>query len=311
MTRDPAPLLSILLITFNHERYIERALEGVEMQRLVGDVEVIVADDASSDHTVGIIEAWGKRNERFKVRILSTGPNLGITRNYQRAFKAARATYVAILEGDDYWTSPDKLQSQLDFLDQHRECDLCGANYYVLDEAKAKFSLRVLDLHRDVVFGARDLIADNIIGNFSTCMYRRTALDQLPPELFAEYSYDWIINICIGTKGLIGFLHKPMSVYRIHPEGAWSGNTLIRKLEVQRDMLGIYDRITKGLYSDEFDTLRSHLDKAIAKPDASFGARLRRNFRDMFPPIVPYCANWLIPPLLRRIARQIFRSFGK
>src|SRR5205085_12529467 len=100
------PKLSVLLVTYNHEQYIRQALDSVLMQRTDFDFEIVVADDFSQDSTRAIVE--GYQAEYYNIRILQSEKNVGITHNYQPGSAACRGEYVAVLEGDDYWTSPNK-----------------------------------------------------------------------------------------------------------------------------------------------------------------------------------------------------------
>jgi glycosyltransferase involved in cell wall biosynthesis len=310
----PAPLLSILLISYNHERYIERALESVLAQNLPGETELVVADDASTDRTLEIIRGFEAKAPHITFRFLATGPNLGITRNYQRAFAACTGRFVAVLEGDDYWTNASKLARQVAFLDEHGECDMCATNFYVYEESKALFTPRIPIQPGHLIFGARDLIRDNIIGNFSTCVYRRIALDRLPPALFELRSYDWIVNICVGMHGLIGFLHAPMSVYRLHAGGTWTQASVIERLQIQRDMIPQYDALTGSVLHETFDELHTALGRQIAfeQIGASAGRpvrrirRLARGVLSFMPPIVLTVVRALVPPgLIQALHRRL------
>src|SRR5450830_1721378 len=225
--------LSVLLVTYNHELYIQRALDSLFSQDFCGSVELVVADDASSDTTLKCIQRYEGTDARFTFKYLSQSANLGITRNYQRGFAACSGDYVAVLEGDDYWSSPYKLTRQVTFLDEHWECNLCSVNYFVFNENDASVVSRVERGDGYRLLTARELIADNLVGNFSTCLYRASALQALPAELFELKSYDWIVNICVARNSLIGFLEEPMSVYRVHSGGAWSHVAHTGQLELQ------------------------------------------------------------------------------
>ena len=149
--------LSVMLVTYNHEKYIHQALRALFRQAIDVPIELVVADDGSSDDTLDIIREFEGKDPRFHFKYLDDTSNLGITRNYQRGFAACNGEYVAVLEGDDYWVNPMKLQRQCDFLDAHWECDLCSVNYFVYEEDGAQFTARTTigEGHRFV--GARDL----------------------------------------------------------------------------------------------------------------------------------------------------------
>jgi glycosyltransferase involved in cell wall biosynthesis len=321
--------LSVLLITYNHQAYIAEAIESIMMQNISESFEIVVADDASSDKTLDILRGLAVRYPSVPFRFLDASPNLGITKNYQRAFAVIESEYVAVIEGDDYWTDPSKLQLQFDFLNKHRECDLCSANYYIYEEDTCRYTARSPEGEGFIVFGARELIADNLVGNFSTCMYRTSALKSLPAEIFNMRSYDWAVNICVGKQKLIGFLKSPMSVYRIHKGGAWSLLTQPEKIRAQIQLIPGYDKLTNGVFNAEFMQLSSRLSAHVADmsrieensaplehsvavlQQPSFPAKSAGLFAriiDYMPPFLLTVARQLIPPALKR--KLVQRIFG-
>lgn len=271
--------MSVLLVTHNHEKYIRTALRSLFGQVAAGPIELVVADDGSADGTLDIVKEFDGSDPRFHFKYLDAASNIGITKNYQRGFAACSGSYVAVLEGDDYWTSSSKLQRQMEFLESHWECNLCSVNYFVYDEERAEFAARTAIGSGHRLFSARDLILDNVVGTFSTCMYRKEALGELPASIFEVPTYDWIVNICVSRDSLIGFLQEPMSVYRVHGDGAWSSIPTIRKLKVQLGMIPKYNEFTNRVFEPEFAILARRLRKAIVVSRlAEFTRRIKRWF---------------------------------
>lgn len=307
--------LSVLLITYNHARYIREALDSVLWQDLDFAFEVVVCDDASTDNTREIIAEYVGKDPRVSFRFLPEAPNMGVTRNYQRAFAAVESEYVATLEGDDIWCSPEKLSQQLAFLEAHRECSVCGCNYFVYAEDLARYTERVERSEGFRYIDSRQLIADNLIGNFSTCMYRTEALKKLPPALFDLRAYDWAVNIVMGRYGLIGFLNTPMSIYRIHGAGTWSLLSHRQKLTSQLEVLPQYDAITDGIFKDEFDTLAVSLRAAGAGAGPAPAFQVRRAARwgtsllvQCIPPLFLTILKQLVPPVCWRV---VYKFIGR
>src|SRR5712671_1493255 len=125
--------LSIVMVTYNHERFIAQALSSVLAQRTNFDFEIIVAEDCSTDGTRAILMDFVRR---YPGRILPLlrERNLGMVQNFREALMACRGEYVALLEGDDSWTREDKIQSQADFLDTHPDHAVCCARAQFVDE---------------------------------------------------------------------------------------------------------------------------------------------------------------------------------
>lgn len=196
-------------------------------QRIGEPFDVIVADDGSQDATVEIIKSYANYHPHIQFTFLDSSLHIGITGNYKRAFDASYSEYIAVMEGDDYWSRPYKLARQIDFLDEHLECNLCSVNRFIFDEKRLAFTIaRRESKSAYTLHNSRELIWNHFIGNFSTCMYRRTTLSSIPSKLFDMDTADWGVNICASRSGLIGFINEPMSVYRVHSGGSWSGLSL-------------------------------------------------------------------------------------
>jgi glycosyltransferase involved in cell wall biosynthesis len=302
--------LSVLLVTYNQERYIHQALQSLFGQVIGGPIELVVADDGSTDRTVDVIAEHGGKDPRFRFVYLEHSSNLGITRNYQRGFAACSGQYVAVLEGDDYWTSPEKLLRQCKFLDAHWECDLCAVNYFTYDEDRAQFTARTAIGSGHRLLGAREQIFNNLASNFSTCMYRKTALDSLPQGLFETTSYDWIVNICVARRSLIGFLEEPMSVYRLHGGGVWTKTPYADQLRSQLDLIPTYDALTDYIFTSEFTALARRLRNDIAHgkgPESASQPRTHAisRFIEHTPSEVVEAARVLVPSAVRRFLVRV------
>ncbi|PUE54813.1 glycosyl transferase [Limnohabitans sp. Rim8] len=311
----PSHRISVLLVTFNHENYIRQALNSLFGQVFNEPIELIIADDASSDATLNLIKEYEGKDDRFTFKYLDSTTNLGITKNYKRGFSACLGQYVAVLEGDDYWISAFKLQRQIDFLDTHWESDLCSVNYFVLEEDRFHFHPRAAIGNGHRLISARDLIADNLVGNFSTCMYRKTALDTLPLKLFEICSYDWIVNICVARSSLIGFLEEPMSVYRLHSNGVWTQTPHVEKLKQQLEIVPEYDNLTNNVFHAEFEVLSNRLHHkiqtanlvdAVAVMTPSTAGKISR-MMDYLPPVLLSVARVFIPPKLKRLIVRVIQ----
>ena len=120
--------LNIILITYNQQNYIRQTVESILMQTTDFDFNIVVADDCSPDSTLDIIKEYVEES-KIEFVFLKNEKNLGYTENYKRAFAACNAEYIAIMEGDDYWTSPLHLQKHVDFLDLHKEYSMSFSSW--------------------------------------------------------------------------------------------------------------------------------------------------------------------------------------
>lgn len=208
--------VSVVLITYNHENYIRQAIESILFQEFKGELEIIIADDCSTDQTLNIIKQY-ERFSHYKFKYLYNESNLGITKNYQRALKVCEGDYIAILEGDDYWCNPYRLQSHTNFLNEHRECVLSRNNAIIYSELEKSYYPPDLKDNRFTYITFNDLLFANWVGNYSSCVYRTAALKMANPKLY-EVEFDvldeWLIGLELTQFGLAAILPEATTIYR-------------------------------------------------------------------------------------------------
>ena len=110
------PLVSVCMTTYNHEHYIAEAIESVITQRVNFALEIVIGEDCSTDNTLAICRDYQARYPEI-IRIVARENNIGMHANYRRTIEACSGKYIAMLDGDDYFTDPDKLQMQVDALE--------------------------------------------------------------------------------------------------------------------------------------------------------------------------------------------------
>ncbi|KLU64359.1 putative glycosyltransferase EpsE [Desulfosporosinus acididurans] len=297
--------LNVILITYNHSKFIEESLRSILAQKTNFDFNILVADDKSTDDTLERIKKYETRTN-IPFCYLKNERNLGITKNYQRAFGECDAEYIAVMEGDDIWTDPYRLQKHINFLDHHYECTMSFNRYVVGDFNKAKYIVQPAWENGKgyQLITSRDIICENFIGNFSTCVYRRSAINALPESLFEMTAYDWIINIMVGRSGMIGYLTDVMSIYRIHTEGVWSSKREEDNIRETLDCIEKYNEFTNHLFENEFEEHRSRLKERLftSKPlqivHSSKFTRIKiglKRIKDYTPPILIYIVKLIIP----------------
>lgn len=255
--------LNILIITYNHEKYIRRAIESVIMQKFFCDYEIIIADDFSKDNTIKIVNQY-KNIFGDKIKVFINPQNLGITKNYEQAFAKCNGDFIAVLEGDDYWNSDMKLKLQMEFLIKHPECSMVFNKIIAafpdnLNIPIQQFSTNVPYL----LFNSSDLIKNNFIQNFSGCMYRASAIRNINSSLYKLIAYDWMINIAVSQYGLIGYIPKAMSVHPVLDSGAWSSKSELQQLNTVLNCIDQYNRFLKYKYNSEFMENKTRICKRI------------------------------------------------
>ncbi|QFS43153.1 methyltransferase domain-containing protein [Nostoc sphaeroides CCNUC1] len=210
------------MTTYNHENYITQSLESVLMQQVNFEYEVVIGEDYSTDNTRKIVIDY-QRNYPEKIRLLLPDKNIGVHKNFMNTLQACQGQYIAVLEGDDYWISPDKLQRQVDFLDEHPEYVICFHNAIIFwqDNRQPPGLFRHKQKETSSI---EDLLIENFIPTASV-MYRSGLIKNFP-EWFYELSMgDWVIHIFNAQYGNIWYINEVMSAYRLHSQGAWTSKS--------------------------------------------------------------------------------------
>ena len=143
---DNNPLVSIVVLTYGHEKYIQRTLDSILMQKVNFELEIIVGEDCSPDKTRDILKEY-ERQYPEKFIMIYRDRNVGAHRNEQDLFKRCRGKYIAFLEGDDFWTSNQKLQSQIDYMESHENCIATAHRVEVVNELGVRIDERYPECH--------------------------------------------------------------------------------------------------------------------------------------------------------------------
>jgi glycosyltransferase involved in cell wall biosynthesis len=255
--------VSAAIVAYNHEPYIAQALDGALAQQVDFDYEIVVADDCSTDRTREILLDFERRHPN-RIRLVLNERNLGCTRNVARLLEACRGEYVALLDGDDYWTDPRKLARQADYLDRHPTCAI--SYHQVRELAQSGLAQSGLAQSGSAQSGSaqsgsaqsgsaqsgsaqsgsaqsggaeafsvpagqkpvgtmRDLLAEGLVPTGST-LFRRAHLVPLPGWFEESFPPDMVLKALAVDRGTFDFLAEPMSVYRVHAGGCWSQSNL-------------------------------------------------------------------------------------
>jgi len=216
--------VSVLVMTYNHEKYISQALDSVLMQQTSFDWEVLVSEDCSTDQTRQIVKEYAARHPGL-LRLILSEKNLHSNEVVARGIRAAAGQYLALLDGDDYWITSEKLQTQVDFMDRHPESTVCFHQALVHDERAHRPDWNWTPTNQKEISTLQDICMDNFIATSST-MFRRRAIEG-PPEWYIAFFpiTDWPLHILYAERGTIAYLPKTMSVYRHHEGGAYSGGS--------------------------------------------------------------------------------------
>lgn len=211
-------MLSVMVITYNHEQYIRAALDSIVAQQTTFALEVVIGEDCSTDGTRTVLREYQARHPSL-IRLLLHDHNLGVSRNWETTLQACRGKYIALLEGDDYWTSPHKLQQQVDFLEARPDFSLCchrtsvayeaasSARTSPLLAAQAKPELTLNDITREWAIATASVV------------FRHEHLKELPGWVHESVVVDLPAFALLASRGRVGYLPEEMAVYRINAGG--------------------------------------------------------------------------------------------
>lgn len=266
------PLLSVCLITYNHVNYIEQAIESVLMQQVNFPWELIIADDFSIDGTRQIVLSYQKKYPEI-IKLILQEKNTGAAQNFMDLITYPASKYIAYFEGDDYWTDPNKLQKQVDFLQANDDYAIC------FHSVKIENSIKNITQYSD-----RNLKTESTIFDYATKNYIPT-----PSVLFRNCDLtnyhqwaqkcligDYVLFLYIAQFGKIHFIQEDMAVYRVHASSAWNGIdynvsllNYVKSLDILIENIPI---IKKELIFQQYEVL-----KKIPKADSNYLSHIPRS----------------------------------
>ncbi len=281
------PLVSVCVIVFNHESYLRDCFDGIKSQKLIGGIEVVIGEDSSSDGSLKICEEF-KSSSAWHVSLLKRPQNLGMLSNWADTINSAKGKYVAIVEGDDYWIDPLKLQKQVDFLEGHPNYSFCYHAFEVLNERDA--GMDVSYLYRKNVAPPKNtcelpyyMINKNV--KTLTLMFRASAItqqevNQILLESPMPFSGDIPLVMLLLSKGPGHFLDEKMGVYRLHDNGITMNTSDERRNRGDSALitnLKLYSRLTDFADRSFVKTkLRSALTECIHAGEFKLAIRILR-----------------------------------
>jgi glycosyltransferase involved in cell wall biosynthesis len=262
------PFLAIWMVAYNHEKFIEQAVESVLMQETDFNFKLFIGEDCSKDHTNEICrklqQLYPDKIELF-LNQKNLGPNKNALQIYEACFKSG-AKYIAMLEGDDYWTDKFKLRKQVDFLESNPDFVLCFHKTSILKpsgEIIEDFLTKIPEHYETIETLAQ-------LGNYihtPTVVYRNV-LEAIPFEFEFSPIGDFFLYMMLAQHGKLKYLDENMSVYR-YGVGMFSGkselNLALSNLKLFSCLLPcINDEKVKKIIFERYVEAFSLLDIAIA-----------------------------------------------
>jgi len=223
--------VSVWMSAYNHEKYIEQCLDSVLNQKTNFDFEIILGEDFSTDRTREIVIEYQKKFPE-KIHLYLPEKNIGMMEIDIATFGMCKGEYIALLNGDDYWTDENKLQIQSDFLDNNPDASMCFHKAKVDDE-KNSYSWET-----EFTGEGEILPVECLLRGYNPIMTPSVMIRNVVklPDWYAALPYgDMPLYLILSGKGKIKYIDKTMCVYRIHSNGNWQGesaeNNLLKDLD--------------------------------------------------------------------------------
>ncbi|GAB3505288.1 glycosyltransferase family 2 protein [Emticicia fontis] len=220
------PKVSVCIPTYNHEQFIRQTLDGALMQKTDFEIEIVIGDDASTDNAPNIIREYVEQYPHLFNAFLHTenqGPKepkeFAGRNNVLMLLKACKGDYVALCEGDDYWTDPLKLQKQFDFMEANKDYMICHHNMQVIYEDKSPehdFNEPDQKIHSTI----QDILEDRWFIATASTFYRNYFRDHDFVDWHSRAAAgDWALVLQLAARGDIHYIPETMGVYRKHRGG--------------------------------------------------------------------------------------------
>jgi glycosyltransferase involved in cell wall biosynthesis len=241
------PLVSIMMLTYNHAVNIARAIESVLHQEVNFPIELVIGEDASTDGTKEIVLEYQSRRPDI-IRVITSPTNVGMKANNYRAIKACRGKYLAFCEGDDYWHRPDKLQTQADYLESHPECGLVFSSYDV-------YHVRSKTLRRDFLKyramkvptdpGLLDILNDFIVCTCTVMTRRALSVQVVESDPYLHQSTHFLLGDVqhwaeIATVARLHYIPESLATYNITGESATRSKDIRKTLRFKISLAELF-----------------------------------------------------------------------
>ena len=253
-------ICTVLLISYNQEKYIRKALDSILIQKTRYSYKVHVFDDCSTDSTGKIIREYAEKYSDIVFSYISE-QNKGAQNNFWNAFLSVDTKYFIVLEGDDYWCNENKLEMQINALEKHPECSFCGHDTYLicLDEnsreyAEGSHCCTQPFLKKKSVFSYKDfryVSNGGYIPYASARMIRTEMLDLKSIQYKEAVLFDFTQFYYLLLKGDYYYYDLPMSVYQRTGSGVCSGKTPMEFLNVFLQNAIDFNKQTNNVIADK------------------------------------------------------------
>jgi len=243
---NTTPLVSIVCTTYNHELYIEQTLDSFVLQQCSFPIEIIVHDDASTDGTAEIIRKYANTYPNLIRPILQTENQYsqGVDIWEYLFTKEAKGKYIAICEGDDFWTDPQKLQKQIDFLENNSDCGLVYSKAMCYIQKTGKFKGTVGGEY----YSFENLLINNAVPTLTVVLRKDLSVQYFQEVRPSEQCWllgDWPMWLWFARNSNLHYLDIVTATYRILQESASKTSDPKKKADYIRSYVSVQEYFVK------------------------------------------------------------------
>ncbi|MFF5993402.1 glycosyltransferase [Lysinibacillus sp. KU-BSD001] len=316
-------LVSIHCATFNHEKYIAEAIKGFLMQKTNFKFEILIHDDASTDRTADIIREYEKQHPDIIKPIYQTVNQYSAGQSISRInLERAQGKYIAICEGDDYWTDPYKLQKQADYMESHPECSLCVHGGYVVNASDKTFISKIRANKGNKVFHTEEVIEGGGALFVTNSMFYPLEYANNRPDFFKIAPVgDYPLTINLSLLGTVYYMDEFMSAYRTGVSHSWTdrnASSISKKVEHYSKIAAMLDEVNKytvGQFEKAIER-RKYYDQLLLLVEQRKYKEARSGENKEFYVALNYKRRMVIffdqyCPIILKFARMAKRSWGK
>ena len=277
-------MVSVIMTTYNHERYIAQAIESVLRQQTSFRIEIVIGEDCSTDRTLAIAQDYQSQYPEA-IHIIRSEENVGWRKNYRRTIAAARGKYVALLDGDDYFTHRKKLQMQVEFLEEHPEAGMCYTRSERIDESGTTTLYPESECYTSLGEMLRRNPAENC-----TVVARRELVERYYQTIRPEEHPEWLTDdlpmwLWFATEAKVLAIDCPTAVHRVLRQSVSHNPDYRKKIEFVDSLYDIslwYDeRYNECRMRDELLTTKHNTALWVLSYNGSIREYVTRWHRDI------------------------------
>ncbi len=249
------PKVSVCLITYAHAHYLDTCLQNILNQEVDFDYEIVIGEDCSPDKTAEIVKRYAEQFPE-KIKAFIRPQNAGAKINFLHCFFECKGEYIVHIEGDDYWTNPKKLQTQVDFLDANPNASACFHNAEIIFEDGSGFEPQLINQpDQKKWINSADFLGEKETWFMATAsvMMRAKFAQNLPEWFLKSKSGDIPLYVILAEQGPIGYIDKIMSVYRKN-EGGMSYTDNVQSEVFLNNRIFMYSKINEHTH-DKYKNL--------------------------------------------------------